>query len=90
MHYVGYYLEHIVHHSDNGRRKGEGKGLPVQAMKVYGGKVLQLHSLLLSVLDGVEWPVSRSDCVNPGENNPGTHLIGGWVSPKAGEDKHTY
>ena len=70
----GRSCEHIVHQSDNGRRKGEGKGLPVQVMKVYGGKGLQLHSLLLSVLDGGDWSVSCSDCVNPGGNNPSTHL----------------
>jgi hypothetical protein len=84
----GRSCEHSVHRSDIGRRKG--KGLPVQAMKVYGGKGLQLHSFLLSVLDGGEWPVSRSDCVNAGGNNPSTHLIGGWVGLRAGEDKHTY
>jgi hypothetical protein len=82
--------EHIVHGSGKGCRKGEGKGFPVQATKIYGGKGLQLHSLLLSVLDGGEWPVSRYHCINPGGNNPSTHLIGGWVSCRAGEDKHTY
>jgi hypothetical protein len=50
-------------------------------MKAYGGVDVQIHILLTSALAGGEWSVSCS-----GRFIPGTHLIGGWVSPRAGVD----
>jgi hypothetical protein len=34
-------------------------------------------------LDGGEWSASRPGCFPPRESAPGTHLIGGWVGPRA-------
>jgi hypothetical protein len=31
-----------------------------------------------------EWSVSRPGRFTPGEREPGTHWIGGWVGPRAG------
>jgi hypothetical protein len=50
-------------------------------MKAYGGVDMQIHILLTSALVGGEWSASR-----PGRITPGTHLIGGWVDPRAGLD----
>jgi hypothetical protein len=41
---------------------------------------------LTSALDGGEWSDSRHRRFTPGERAPGTHLIGGWVGPRAGLD----
>jgi hypothetical protein len=40
------------------------------------------HSLT-SALDGGECLASRPGCFTPRERAPGTHWIGGWVSPRA-------
>jgi hypothetical protein len=40
------------------------------------------HSLT-SALDGGEWSASRTGRFTPRERAPGTHWIGGWVSPRA-------
>jgi hypothetical protein len=47
---------------------------------------LKLHAFFTSALDGDEWLFSRPGCSYPRGKNPGTHWIGGWVSPKAGLD----
>jgi hypothetical protein len=41
-----------------------------------------MHSLN-SVLDGGEWSASRPGRVIPRGRAPVTHLIGGWVGPRA-------
>jgi hypothetical protein len=41
------------------------------------------HSLT-SAIDGGEWSASRLSRFTPRERDPGTHWIGGWVSPRAG------
>jgi hypothetical protein len=41
---------------------------------------------LTSALAGGEWPASRPGRFIPGERNPGTHWIGGWVDSRAGLD----
>jgi hypothetical protein len=40
------------------------------------------HSLT-STLDGGEWSASRPSRFTSGERAPGTHLMGGWVCPRA-------
>jgi hypothetical protein len=55
-------------------------------MKAYGGVDVYIHIFLASILVGGEWSVSRPDRFNPGERDLGTHLIGGWVGPRAGLD----
>jgi hypothetical protein len=40
------------------------------------------HSLT-SALDGGEWSASHPGRFTPRERAPGTHWIGGWVSPRA-------
>jgi len=47
---------------------------------------VQLHAFLTSALDGGEWSSSRSGRYTPGKTPPGTHLIGGYVSPRADLD----
>jgi hypothetical protein len=44
------------------------------------------HEPLCSAIDEGEWSASRPGRFNPGERAPGTHWIGGWVSPRAGLD----
>jgi hypothetical protein len=50
-------------------------------MKAYGGVDIYIHIFLTSALAGGEWSASR-----PSRFNPGTHLIGSWVDPRAGLD----
>jgi hypothetical protein len=50
-------------------------------MKAYGRVDLYGHIFLTLALVEGEWPASR-----PGRFTPGTHLIGGWVSLRAGLD----
>jgi hypothetical protein len=38
---------------------------------------------MTSALDGSELSASRPGRFTPNERAPGTHLIGGWVSPRA-------
>jgi hypothetical protein len=47
-------------------------------MKAYRG--------VTSALAGGKWSASRPGRFNPGERDPGTHWIGGWVDPWAGLD----
>jgi hypothetical protein len=56
------------------------------AMKAYGGVEVYIHVFLTSALVGGEWSASRPCRFTPGERDPGTHWIGGWVGPKAGLD----
>jgi len=63
----------------------------VQVTIVYGRKGLQLYPLLLLILDGGDCGLFHAPtALTPGEITPSTHLIGGWVGPRAGEDKQTY
>jgi hypothetical protein len=39
---------------------------------------------LTSALVGGEWSAAHPDRFTPGERDPGTHWIGGWVDPRAG------
>jgi hypothetical protein len=43
-------------------------------------------SFLTSTLDGGEWSASRPCRFTPEERVSGSHWIGGWVDPKAGQD----
>jgi hypothetical protein len=43
-------------------------------------------SALTSALVGGEWSASCPCRFTPGEKSHGTHLIGGWVGPRAGLD----
>jgi hypothetical protein len=53
-------------------------------MKTWGsGGIAPL--LLISALDGGEWSALRPGRFIPGEGAPGTHRIGGWVGPRAGQ-----
>jgi hypothetical protein len=45
-------------------------------------EVIAPHILDLE-LDGGQWSVSRLGRFTPRERAPGTHCIGGWVSPRA-------
>jgi hypothetical protein len=72
-----------------GSRIGRGKVvlylLKHHAMKTYGVVKVKLHAFLTSALDGGEWSASRPDPFTPGKD-PGTHVIGGWLGPRAGLD----
>jgi len=57
--------------------------LPVYAMKAYSGEELYLPSLITWALDGKEWLNWRRVRFTPGKESD-THLIGGWVGPRAG------
>jgi hypothetical protein len=48
------------------------------------GKVKGKVALLTLALDRGEWSASRPSRFTPGERDPGTHWIGGWVGPRAG------
>jgi hypothetical protein len=41
---------------------------------------------LISTLSGGDWLVSRFVRFTPGEKDPGSHRIGGWVGPRVGLD----
>jgi hypothetical protein len=55
-------------------------------MKIYGGVDVFTHIFLTSALVGGQWSASRPGRFTPGERAPATHLIGGWVGPRAGSD----
>jgi hypothetical protein len=43
-------------------------------------------SFLTSALDGGEWLRHTPAAIYPRGRTPGTHLIGGWLGPRAGLD----
>jgi hypothetical protein len=45
-----------------------------------------MHIFLTLALVGGEWSASRPGRFTPRESAPGTHLIEGWVDPRAGLD----
>jgi hypothetical protein len=45
-----------------------------------------LGAFLISALDGGEWLTSDPGRCTPGEKDPGAHLVGGRVGPRAGLD----
>jgi hypothetical protein len=53
------------------------------AMKAYWGVEDSSTYYLTSALDGGDWSASRPGRFTPRERAPGTHWIGGWVSPRA-------
>jgi hypothetical protein len=55
-------------------------------MQAYECVDVWIHVFLTSALGGGELSVSRPGCFTPGEGDPGTHWIGGWVDPRAGLD----
>jgi hypothetical protein len=55
-------------------------------MKTYGGVDVETHVFLTSAIGGGEWSASRPGRFTPGERDPGTHRIGGWVEPRVGMD----
>jgi hypothetical protein len=67
--------------------KNKGNFVPMlkhYAMKAYGGVDVQIHVLLTFALVGGKWSASCACRFNPGERSPSTHLLGGWVGPRAG------
>jgi hypothetical protein len=52
----------------------------------YGGVGVYIHVFLTSALNGGELSASRPDRFTPAERAPGTHWIGGWVTPRTGLD----
>jgi hypothetical protein len=53
-------------------------------MKTHGGLGVEIHIFLTSALVGGECSASRPGHITPGERDPVTYWIGGWVSPRAG------
>jgi hypothetical protein len=56
------------------------------AMKAHGAVDVEIHIFLTSALDGGEWSASLPGHFTPGERDPYTHWIGGWVGPRASLD----
>jgi hypothetical protein len=52
-------------------------------MKTYWGSEVQLHTFFDL---GTKWSASYPSSFTPRERAPGTHLIEGWVGPRAGMD----
>jgi hypothetical protein len=57
--------------------------IPTMPWKSIGGVDYSSTHSLTSALDGGEWLASRRGRFNPKERALGTHLIGGWVGPRA-------
>jgi hypothetical protein len=55
-------------------------------MKAQGGVDLYTHIFLTSAQFGGEWTTSSPCLFTFREKAPGTHLIRGWVGPRAGLD----
>jgi len=53
-------------------------------MQTDGEAEVQLHALLTSALDGVEWSPLRAGRFTPEERAPGSHWTGGWMGYRAG------
>jgi hypothetical protein len=56
-------------------------------MKAYGGVDVQIHVFLTTALVEDECSASRPGRFTSEKREPGTHWLGGWVGPKAGEVK---
>jgi len=52
-------------------------------MKAYEGVEIQLHSFLISALNGSEWSASRPGSTTSRERAPDIHWIGGLAGPTA-------
>jgi hypothetical protein len=57
------------------------------AMKTYWGVEIQIHSFLISALDGGKWSALRPGRFTPRETVPDTQKIGGWVDPRTSRIK---
>jgi hypothetical protein len=57
--------------------------LPNTPHKHRRGVEVELHSFLISGIDGVVWSTPRPGRFTPGKSH-GTHCTGGWVGPGAG------
>jgi hypothetical protein len=55
-------------------------------MTAYGGVDVWIYIFLTSALAGGERSASRPCPFTPGERDPGTHWMGGWVDPRASFD----
>jgi len=55
-------------------------------MKTHEVMEVEFHAFRTSALDGAEWSTSHSGRFIPSVRAPGTHRIGGCVSPRAGLD----
>jgi hypothetical protein len=67
-----------------GTRKRRDKVVPVLngLNTTYGGVDVWIHVFLTSALVEGEWSTSSPGRFKPGEIDPGTHGIGGWVGPE--------
>jgi hypothetical protein len=52
------------------------------AIRTYGGKEVQFHTLLISVLDGSESSAPEPGHLTPRDTDSGMHLIGAYVDPR--------
>jgi hypothetical protein len=73
----GVYTLHVI--------RGEGKVVPVHAMKAYRGR-RSTASLLISALHGGVSCQHHAPTALPPRNDSGTHRTGGWVVPRARMD----
>jgi hypothetical protein len=55
-------------------------------MKAYGEWMHRSTFFLTSAIVGADWSASCPCRLTPGERTPGTHLIEGWVGPRADLD----
>jgi hypothetical protein len=53
-------------------------------MKTYGGVDVHIHFSVNSALVGSACSASRPGRFTPGERDPGTHWMGGWVGRRTG------
>jgi hypothetical protein len=53
-------------------------------MKKYGGMNVYIHISLTLTIPGGDWSDKHHGCFTTRESAPGTHWIGGWVSPRIG------
>jgi hypothetical protein len=67
------------------KSEAKGKVVPVLWGRI-GGVELCIHAFLTSALDGGEWSALRLSHFTPRERPSDTHVVGGWVGPRAGLD----
>jgi hypothetical protein len=58
----------------------------VHTTKIYEGVEVWLRLLLITALDGSEWPGSRSGHFTTEERAADTHCTGDWLHPRAGPE----
>ena len=84
LHPFGNFCKYYIMMNGNMNVKSVNVLLSVYVPRRHIGELeVSIHLFLTSILDGVEWPISRPDRFAPGQK-PDTHCVGDRVNPVTG------